>query len=74
MLAAFCSELIYLLYALVLIRPTPRATTVPSMWARSYPLLGFGFRKVTVPVLDFIHGRLGGDRSEETTLRSYKPA
>ncbi|VDO79311.1 unnamed protein product [Haemonchus placei] len=52
-----CSVLIYLLCALVLIRPNPRATMVPSMWARSNPLLGPGFRKVIVPVPDFITQR-----------------
>ncbi|WKX94766.1 hypothetical protein Q1695_011772 [Nippostrongylus brasiliensis] len=57
-LVTSCSVLIYLLCALVLIRPTPRATMVPSMWARSNPLLGPGFRKVVVPVPDFITGRL----------------
>uniref|UniRef100_A0A8L8JWM3 Ig-like domain-containing protein n=1 Tax=Heligmosomoides polygyrus TaxID=6339 RepID=A0A8L8JWM3_HELPZ len=71
-LVTSCSVLIYLLCALVLIRPTPRATMVPSMWARSNPLLGPGFRKVIVPVPDFIHGRLGGDRNDEPTMRSYE--
>ncbi|XGW11990.1 hypothetical protein V3C99_013008 [Haemonchus contortus] len=56
-LVTSCSVLIYLLCALVLIRPNPRATMVPSMWARSNPLLGPGFRKVIVPVPDFITRR-----------------
>ncbi|KHJ83307.1 hypothetical protein OESDEN_16996 [Oesophagostomum dentatum] len=55
-LVTSCSVLIYLLCALVLMRPSPRTTMVPSMWARSNPLLGPGFRKVIVPIPDFITG------------------
>ncbi|KAJ1369929.1 hypothetical protein KIN20_031542 [Parelaphostrongylus tenuis] len=64
------SVLIYLLCVLVLMRPIPRATIVPSMWARSNPLLGPGFRKPIVPVPDFItrasqNSHSGVDRSYE---------
>ncbi|CAJ0608241.1 unnamed protein product [Cylicocyclus nassatus] len=55
-LVTSCSVLIYLLCALVLMRPSSRATLIPSMWARTNPLLGPGFRKVVVPVPDFISG------------------
>ncbi|KIH58871.1 hypothetical protein ANCDUO_10914 [Ancylostoma duodenale] len=64
-----CSVLIYLLCALVLMRPSPRATMVPSMWARSNPLLGPGFRKVIVPLPDFITG-LSADAHPDP-IRNY---
>ncbi|VDM82961.1 unnamed protein product [Strongylus vulgaris] len=60
-LVTSCSVLIYLLCALVLMRPSPRATMIPSMWARTNPLLGPGFRKVIVPVPDFINGSTAND-------------
>uniref|UniRef100_A0A0K0D4S6 Ig-like domain-containing protein n=1 Tax=Angiostrongylus cantonensis TaxID=6313 RepID=A0A0K0D4S6_ANGCA len=64
------SVLIYLLCVLVLMRPTPRSTIVPSMWARSNPLLGPGFRKPIVPVPDFINGAPANDRSG--LVRNYE--
>ncbi|KAL6733685.1 hypothetical protein Aduo_004312 [Ancylostoma duodenale] len=68
-LVTSCSVLIYLLCALVLMRPSPRATMVPSMWARSNPLLGPGFRKVIVPLPDFITG-LSADAHPDP-IRNY---
>ncbi|VDM51743.1 unnamed protein product [Angiostrongylus costaricensis] len=64
------SVLIYLLCVLVLMRPTPRSTIVPSMWARSNPLLGPGFRKPIVPVPDFITGAPASDHSG--LVRNYE--
>ncbi|KAK6043818.1 immunoglobulin domain protein [Cooperia oncophora] len=69
-LVTSCSVLIYLLCALVLIRPSSRATMVPSMWARSNPLLGPGFRKVIVPVPDFITRRAADSNIDRG--RSYE--
>uniref|UniRef100_A0A1I7XUE3 Ig-like domain-containing protein n=1 Tax=Heterorhabditis bacteriophora TaxID=37862 RepID=A0A1I7XUE3_HETBA len=50
-----CAVLLYLLCALVLLRPSAsRPTLRPSMWTRAHPLLGPGFRKAIVPIPDFI--------------------
>lgn len=64
------SVLIYLLCVLVLMRPIPRATIIPSMWARSNPLLGPGFRKPIVPVPDFITGASASSHSG--VVRNYE--